>query len=284
MSGLMKIFGGLASGLNWWVALPVFALLLALRWRKPRMLVWLFAWWIGIFLFFRYGFATPVPMSVVKLYMGIVSGSLLAYVLTDEQRIREVTGPLTAFVVERRYAPLLGLVALAIPAAIAFSIYADMTKVPQAPNFARTVHPAPPDSIDVHGSTYELGSADNPYRHLQTEDPDAFAEHVKSGRVVYYENCFYCHGDLMAGAGMFAPALNPIPTNFQDPGTIGMLREAFLFWRVAKGAPGLPDEGGPWASAMPAWESFLSEEEMWDVILFLYDYTGQSPRAVETHH
>jgi hypothetical protein len=30
---------------------------------------------------------------------------------------------------------------------------------------------------------------------------------------------------------------------------------------------------------MPAWEKFLSEDEMWDVILFLYDFTGQRPRA-----
>ena len=103
------------------------------------------------------------------------------------------------------------------------------------------------------------------------------------GQEVYAKWCAHCHGDLMAGAGMFAHALNPIPTSFQDPGTIAMLREAFLFWRIAKGAPGLPEEGGPWQSAMPAWENFLSEEEMWNVILFLYEFTEYRPRAVEMH-
>ena len=98
---------------------------------------------------------------------------------------------------------------------------------------------------------------------IEESDPEAFAARIESGRSVYYENCFYCHGDLMAGDGMFIHGLNPIPTNFQDPGTIPMLREAFLFWRIAKGAPGLPEEGGPWQSAMPAWELFLTEEEMW---------------------
>ena len=34
---------------------------------------------------------------------------------------------------------------------------------------------------------------------------------------------------------------------------------------------------------MPAWEKFLKEEEMWEVILFLYDFTGQKPRAKEAH-
>jgi hypothetical protein len=30
---------------------------------------------------------------------------------------------------------------------------------------------------------------------------------------------------------------------------------------------------------MPAWEDFLSREEMWEVVLFLYDFTGTRPRA-----
>ncbi len=32
---------------------------------------------------------------------------------------------------------------------------------------------------------------------------------------------------------------------------------------------------------MPRWEAMLSEEERWKVILFLYDYTGFSPRTWE---
>ena len=34
---------------------------------------------------------------------------------------------------------------------------------------------------------------------------------------------------------------------------------------------------------MPAWENFMTEEEMWNTILFLYDFTGYKPRAVEMH-
>ncbi len=83
---------------------------------------------------------------------------------------------------------------------------------------------------------------------------------------------------------MYAHGLNPIPTNFTDPGTIAQLQESFLFWRIAKGGPGLPAEGGPWDSAMPAWEKFLKEEEIWEVILFLYDHTGQRPRASGAEH
>lgn len=270
--------------MNWMVIFPILAALLILRWRKANMLVWFAAWWLGSFLFVRYGFTVPVPVSVIKLYMGIITGSLIAYVLTDRQRIAEVIDPLVAFMTERRYAALLAVTIVALPALFAWQIYAGMTREPQPPVFPRTVHPAPPDAIAVHGEEVPVGTTDNPYRHLEESDPQAFAEHVEAGRAIYYENCFYCHGDLMAGEGMFAHALNPIPTNFQDPGTIAMLREAFLFWRVAKGGPGLPEEGGPWASAMPAWESFLSEEEMWEVVLFLYAFTEQAPRAVEELH
>jgi hypothetical protein len=81
---------------------------------------------------------------------------------------------------------------------------------------------------------------------------------------------------------MFAHGLNPVPTNL--PENIAQLRDTFLLWRVAKGGPGLPEEAAPWDSAMPAWEKILKEEEMWDAILFLYDFTSLRPRAREVTH
>ena len=116
---------------------------------------------------------------------------------------------------------------------------------------------------------------------VETENPEEFRTRVENGRQVYYENCVFCHGDNLSGNGMFVHGLDPLPTNFADGATIANLRETFLFWRIAKGGPGLPEEGAPWATAMPAWEQFLSEEEMWEVILFLYDFTGERPRATE---
>ena len=58
-----------------------------------------------------------------------------------------------------------------------------------------------------------------------------------------------------------------------------MFTETFLFWRAAKGGPGLPSEGTPWDSTMPVWENYLPEEDIWASIMFLYDYTGLRPRA-----
>ena len=147
----------------------------------------------------------------------------------------------------------------------------------------RFIRYRPPQSI-LTAQTINLSTANNPFRELEDSDPAAFAEHVDNGRRVYFENCFYCHGDNMEGAGMFAHGYDPLPANFNDATTIAMLQESYLFWRIAKGAPGLPNESTPWSSAMPAWEHFLTEEEIWDVILFLYEFTGFEPRAQGMPH
>ncbi len=127
-------------------------------------------------------------------------------------------------------------------------------------------------------------SGSNPFRELEEHGASEFEAHVENGRRVYFENCFYCHGDAMAGDGMFAHGLNPIPTNFTDPGVLPMLQESFLFWRISKGGPGMPEEGGPWDTAMPAWDAMLTTEEMWDAVLFLYSYTDFRPRAQHEVH
>ena len=265
--------------MNWLVIVPIVLVLVALRWLKPGPLGWLAAAWLGVFVFLRWGFAVPIPASVLKLYLGIATGALVIYAFADAQRLEEIRRPLVAFLTEPRFTVPLLAAMVAIPALVGVKIFLDLSAPPVAPNFARTNHPANPASIKVHDTEYDLNALDNPYRKLEQSDPDAFRQHVAQGREVYYRNCVFCHGDRMRGAGLFAHALNPIPTNFQDPGTIPQLQEAFLFWRISKGGPGLPTEGGPWATAMPAWEKFLTEDEMWDAILFLYDFTGARPRA-----
>jgi mono/diheme cytochrome c family protein len=106
-------------------------------------------------------------------------------------------------------------------------------------------------------------------------------EHYEEGKRVYYQNCLACHGDALDGQGHFASGFNPQPLSFQDVGTIAQLTESFVFWRIAKGGPGLPNEGTPWNSAMPAWEDFLTEDEIWAVTIFLYEQANKTPRTWE---
>ena len=266
------------------VVLGVLAVFALLRVRRTGVLLWAFAWWAGIYVLLRWGFKAPIPSSVVSLYMGIVTIAILAYVSSSEERREGVSGPLVRFMTEKRYTVLLALTVVAIPALAAANVYVQMNVPLEPPLFSRTVHPASPTEITVHDKKVDLDAGQNPFLHLEASHPTEYRQHVENGRKVYYRNCVFCHGDNLSGNGMFVHGLDPIPTNFADKGTIANLRDTFLFWRVSKGGPGLPEEGGPWDSAMPAWEKILKEEEMWEAILFLYDFTGQKPRARETGH
>jgi mono/diheme cytochrome c family protein len=261
------------------VVLLLVGLQLLLRWRRAGTFVWTLATWLSILVFVRFGFAVPVPQSVVMEYMGIVSLATFAYVSSSRERLQGFTAPLVRLCVDPARKPLLLFVLLALPAAVAFGVWRRANVTLEAPAFPRTIHPAPPETISVHGKSFDLVHLDSPWARLRTADPAAFRTHVDNGRRIYYQNCVYCHGDAMRGDGMYVHGLVPIPTNFADGGAIALLQESFLFWRVSKGGPGLPDEGGPWDSAMPQWEKFLSEDEIWDVITFLYDFTGERPRA-----
>ncbi len=270
--------------MNLFVILGVIAVMVALRFAKLNAVMWLMVWWIGLYVVFNYGVDPPLPVSIIGMFMFIVTLALLAFMSADSERMRSVGESIVSFMVQKTYRIPLVLVLLAVPSLVAWNVYTDLTGQPSAPISGRTIHPVPPVEIRFQGKQIDLATVDNPYRELETSDPGAFATHIQNGRRVYFQNCVYCHGDNMEGDGIFAHGYNPIPANFQDPTTIAMLQEGYLFWRIAKGGPGLPNESAPWTSAMPAWEQFLTEEEIWDVVLFLYDYTESRPREREEVH
>ncbi|MEO6096064.1 MAG: cytochrome c [Fibrobacteria bacterium] len=260
---------------------PVLLVLIGLRFLKPPILVWMGAWWSGFFLVLNYALTPPLPSSIIGLYLAVLTAVLLIYLSADSGRLRTASLALLRFFTERRFAPLLWTLAAIIPLLAGYAAYRDASREVAAPANARTIHPAPPGEMDFKGKKINLLTASNPFRELEDKDAAAFDAHVADGRKVYYRNCVFCHGDNLKGDGIHSHGFDPLPANFQDPTTIAMLQESYLFWRIAKGGPGLPEESTPWASAMPAWEKFLSEDEIWDVILFLYRFTGQKPRAQE---
>ena len=267
--------------MNLWVLLSVLAALAGLRLFRLRVLGWMAAWWIAVYLLLSFAIAPPLPASIIGMFMGIITLALLAYLSSNSESLEEAKTAIVRFLVDRRYAAHLAVAVVALPALVALKVYVSASQPVEPPISSRTIHPPPPASITFKGKKMDLVAATNPYRELEEGEPEDFRHHVDNGRKVYYQNCVFCHGDDMEGKGIFAHSFDPIPANFGDPTTIAMLQESYLFWRVAKGALGLPEESTPWNSAMPAWETFLSEEEIWDVILFLYDFTGQKPRAQE---
>jgi mono/diheme cytochrome c family protein len=218
-----------------------------------------------------------VPGSVVLQYMATVFVGVLIYVSDSEERWARFREPITAALVEPRLRLVRGAGLAVGTALVGLIAYGQVKTTVAAPPNLRSIHPAPPAEITFRGASITLTGLDNPLR----QHPESLATFVALGKRVYYQNCLPCHGDHLDGQGHFALGFNPIPANFQDNGTIAQLTESFVFWRVAKGGPGLPREGTPWNSAMPRWEDFLTEREIWSVILFLYDQTGWKPRTWE---
>ena len=85
------------------VVLGILVVFGLLRFRRANLFMWAIAWWVGAYVFFRFGFAAPIPASVISIYMGIVSLAILAFVSSSEERREEVSRPLVRLMTEKRY-------------------------------------------------------------------------------------------------------------------------------------------------------------------------------------
>jgi mono/diheme cytochrome c family protein len=217
-----------------------------------------------------------VPQSVLLQYMAIAVVGVLLHVSSDETRWRLFREPLHATLVDRELRWVRGGLLVALPVLFGWAAWAQARPRVDAPIQLRSIHPAPPGQITVRGKTLTLAGLENPLRARGN-----MAEALKNGKRIYYQNCLPCHGDRVDGQGHFAHGFSPTPASFADNGTIAQLTESYVFWRVAKGGPGLPREGTPWNSAMPVWENFLTEDEMWSVVAYIYEQSGWKPRRWE---
>lgn len=218
-----------------------------------------------------------LPSSIQYMYIFFIFVGVVLYYTSSAEKIEETIRPMANFVFnpEKKASIKVGQYTMysVLPFVFAFVGYNQMTPKFPEPIALRVIHPAPPTTIKIFGEPHNLVSLENPYRQYEKSDPEEFKQLAREGGFIYFKNCFFCHGDFLDGRGMTSLNLNPVPANFQDVGTIAMLQEAFLFWRIGTGGPGLPDESWPWQSAMPIWQNILTQQEVWKVILFLYDYT-----------
>jgi len=220
--------------------------------------------------------SAPVPDTVVLQYMLTVAVGLLLWVSDNEARWTAFKRPIHQVLVEPEKRAARWAFLVAVPLLVAFVTWDRVKPEVSAPPSFRSIHPAPPTSITFRGEPMQLAGLENPLRH-----EGSLAAHYEEGKRVYYQNCLPCHGDYLAGAGHYAHGFSPTPLSFQDVGTIAQLTESFVFWRIAKGGPGLPNEGTPWNSAMPAWEELLTQDEIWATVIFLYEQAEKEPRTWE---
>ncbi len=226
---------------------------------------------VAAYLLFETAFPPVMPRALMIQFMVITVIAALLYFSFDDARWREFKAPILSVLREDRTGPIRWTLLIVIPTIVAYAVYESVRPTFDAPVELRQVHPAPPSTLRIFDQRFDLGTLENPVRNEILEgietDPDA--------GMALYEDTVKQGAD---GKGHLAQAFSPLPANFQDVGTIAQLQEAFLFWRIATGGPGLPKEGAPWNSAMPVWHEMLDEEAIWKVIIFLYDYVGQVPR------
>ena len=241
---------------------------------------------VGAMLIFSWAFPPFLPRSLMITYSIISIIGILLYFSSNSQLWNEFNKPIIAVLRDDDKTLLRWPLLIVISLLPGYAVYESIKPSLDKPLELRQVHPSPPAKIKVYDKSFDLAKLENPVRMRVLEqlekDTDTawntYREAVQAGSLVYYSNCFYCHGDKLDGKGHFAKALDPLPTDFGDVGTIAQLQESFLFWRITTGGPGLPKGGMPWNSAMPVWHEMLSEEDVWNVITYLFDSVEQVPR------
>jgi mono/diheme cytochrome c family protein len=222
-------------------------------------------------------FAPPLPGQVVLMFMATSVFSFLIYFSIKEDQFEAFLRPMKTLLADddKRILRVL-IIYILIPVLAGFITYDKVKPKLAPPATARIVHPEPPTSITYRGEKIKVLGAESPVRN----DEANRLEHFEEGKRVYYQNCFYCHGDDLAGNGYIADAFNPRPLPFRGTDTIAQLPEGYVFYRIAKGWTTLPAGSTPWDSSMPAFENLLTAEEVWQVTYFIYAATGNEPRRM----
>jgi len=112
-------------------------------------------------------------------------------------------------------------------------------------------------------------------------------ESLESGRQLYAQNCAACHGESGAGDGVFADDLRAAgdasmqsmsgamdmvmqtPVDFTDAKRMLGASPALLQGKILRGGMG---------TGMPMWGSIFTEEQIWDVIAYLYSFQFEYPK------
>jgi copper transport protein len=101
------------------------------------------------------------------------------------------------------------------------------------------------------------------FAHLQPDPVPPVPAQIEAGQRIYLQNCATCHGAEGKGDGPAAANLNPKPADLTVHAPLHT--EGDLYWWVTHGISG---------TAMPAWESTLTDLQRWQVVTFVKNTFG----------
>lgn len=102
-----------------------------------------------------------------------------------------------------------------------------------------------------HGVPEEAEAVANPF--------PATDASIAAGAGVFATTCAVCHGETGHGDGPGSAALDPKPANLSAD-HVQANSDGALFWIITHGRTG---------TAMPPWESVLTEQQRWEVVNFV---------------
>jgi mono/diheme cytochrome c family protein len=110
----------------------------------------------------------------------------------------------------------------------------------------------------------------------QREPPPGFLENLANraaGNALFHEHCARCHGTSEEGRSPRAEFFQPPAPDFLSP-RYRAIDPAYLFWRIGQGKNVEPylSQG----SVMPAWGPHFSDEQIWQLVAYLYARAGRS--------
>jgi mono/diheme cytochrome c family protein len=88
---------------------------------------------------------------------------------------------------------------------------------------------------------------------------------ITAGTDIYQNKCIGCHGPNQDGNGPNALSLNPSPRNLRDIPFMQAMSLERISTSIHKGVPG---------TAMPRWEGTLSDNQIHDVIAYVFSLTA----------
>jgi mono/diheme cytochrome c family protein len=100
----------------------------------------------------------------------------------------------------------------------------------------------------------------NPLKASQADLPGA--------RKLYLDKCAECHGDTGKGDGPQGKMYDPLPSNLTDAAHMNSVSDGELFYKISEGH-----------RPMPAFRKRLTEEQRWQLVLFLRSLTAATPPA-----